>query len=329
MLTGLTHFLCGVVAVIMFAVQSLGGLRANRLVTPVTQTVGLWIPAGPVQQSWQGVNLGSDLSLKWPCSLIDTWNITGVSHAVRPLILNHGSLDIQILMIVAFFLSAVFQFLSCADEHKYYKPLEEGRCNVSHFLDYGCSAPLMVLVVCSQLGITDLMTLLGAACNTWCCAVFSLLAELLFDEQVVGQLRYGYLSLSDGCNIPYFAVAHFASWLSIICAIATFFHVISIDDKCIGRKSRDAFLISGTVSAYFETMVFAAFGLVQFYSLYTKPQITEVKAEGGSDTKKTDTNKSDKARRVSIAMNVEFAYLIISLFGKLGLVVLVYTANMI
>ena len=318
LLAGVIHLFLGFMVLMLYWLERFDKITLNKLQAPVTQTVILQENAGSVPFSWQGANLGDKTTLVSSCSLVETWNVTqSAQYFMKPLVLTYGTLDIRMLFMAVYFVSALFLLADCAEKDGYYKPLEEGKCHLSHFVEGSFSFPLMILILCARLGVTDLMTLLGAACNAWCCMIFSQLAEVLSDERFDGVTHYGGIS-----TFRYHTIAHFAHWISFIAAIAAICSVISVRDTCVNFNGEvDTLFIVGTLTAYLMVILFAFFGLIQTYVLYNRSIVFSREKDGD----KPDAVHVKMKKRT--AFRAEFAFIILGLVMKVLLGILVYVGS--
>ena len=321
LLAGLIHLFLSLIVLILYWLDQFDKISFKKLQTPVTQTVILQENIGSVPYSWQGSNIGDKLTLISTCSLLETWNVTAEQHFLKPLVLNYGTLDIQICLMVVYAVSALFLFADCVETDGYYKPLEEGKCHLSHFVEGSFNLPVMILILCARLGVTDLMTLLGAVCTAWCSMLFGQLAEVLSDERFDGMVHYGGVS-----SFRYHTIAHFAYWIAFIASISVLLSGITVRNACIkSSRGDDYLLIVGTLAAYLMVIFFTLFGLVQTYVLY-------IRAIVFSKKKDKDNNKPDKTHyqmKRRAAFHAEFAFIILSLFSKILLGILIYTGSVV
>ena len=160
LLAGLIHLFLGFVVLILYWLERFDKISLSKLQTPVTQTINIQENVGSVAYSWHGSDLGDKMTLDPSCSLVETWNVTLNQYFTKPLVLNYGTLDIRICVMVVYFVSALFLLADCTEKDGYYGPLEEGKCHLSHFVEGSFSFPVIILILCARLGVTDLLTLL-------------------------------------------------------------------------------------------------------------------------------------------------------------------------
>jgi hypothetical protein len=320
-LTGLAHLLMCAVMGLLIGLQELGQIHPSRLVTPLTRSVGLWV-GDDAAASIPVVRLGNGTRLADGCSVAGSWRAAQDSYRVEQLVLGFGSLDTRIMIIVFFGLSGLFQLWGSMDKRLYYQPLRDGCNHISHFVEYSISASLMVLAISVQLGVTDFYSLIGAVSNTWCCMMFGLLAELLHQEEVYFDPAFRRTVPVDylGVRIPYYLIAHFAGWVAMMAALTIAISNLINFEACIERQMTDTFWIVGQVAAYFEIILFASFGCVQSVGLFMKP---------GRPSRHDEDADSLNLDRVWWSSVIEFAFIFLSLTAKMGLGIMVYTANLI
>ena len=311
---GLVHLLMGLVVLMLYWLEDSHMFSLNQLRYPVTQMVVLHKTEGSVPYSWRGSDLGDGATLKQGCSLMETWNVSSGKTFTKPLVLSYGTLDVRILLMVVFFASAVFLLSDCTDRDSFYHPLEKGRSHLSHFVEASFTFPLAVLIICSMLGVTDLMTLLGAACNAWCCMVFSQLAEILSDFD--GGVEYHRFSV-----FRYNTVAHFAHWIAFVSAVSVFFSNVTVRGVCVQSGRNDNQYIVAMLAACLMVIMFALFGLVQSYVLNAR---SRAPIDGESESV---LMRDIMCRRA--VFNAEFAYAILNLITKTLLAFLVYVGSFV
>ena len=319
LLVGLLYFVSGVAVLVLYFVQHAGVMSLNRVSMPVTQALVLEV--ANVQRSWpQQVGggsgsflLGDRAELGSSCSLLEGSDVLSSSSGVsflKPLVLNYGTLDVRVCLLAILFVSALFTLADCFDPDAYYLPLERGLCHLSHYVEGSFSFPLMVLILCVTVGITDLMTLLGAACNAWCCMVFAQLAEVL-SQNGDGIVHFGGIK-----TFEYHVIAHFAHWIAFICSISVYMSNLTVRGTCVvSRDAMSGHEIVGMLAAYVSVVLFALFGAVQSYVLYVRAY--EFGNGNGNDSLPPEM-------KIVAAFNAEFATLILGLVVRLFLCVLVY-----
>ncbi len=317
-LAGFVYLVLGLSVIVLYFTQNIGLFGLNRLWAPVTQTVVLEKAAESVQHSWQDGNLGPGVALGSSCSLLETYDISSSGRFLKPLVLNYGTLDVRVCLIALFFVSAFFSFADCIDRDTYYKPLEKGRCHLSHYVEGSFSLPIMVLIMCAVLGVTDLMTLLGAACNAWCCMVFSQLAEVL-SQGGDGVVHFGGIK-----TFEYHVIAHFSHWISFIASVSVFLSNSTVRDSCVvssGTMSNQ--YITSIIAAYLIVVLFAMFGLVQAYVLYVRAHEFGETGEAGNVSYASEPS----AMKVRAAFHSEFACITLGLFTRVLLGLFVYVGG--
>jgi hypothetical protein len=320
-LTGLVHLFMCVIVGMLILLQELGYIHPSRLATPLTRTVGLWV-SDDMGVSFPAVQLGNSTRLADGCSVAGSWRAAQDSYRVELLALGFGTLDTRFMIIVFYGLSGLFQLWGAMDKRFYYEPLRDGCNHISHFVEYSISASLMVLAISVQLGVTDFYSLIGAVSNTWCCMVFGLLAELLHQEEVYYDPGFRRTVPVDylGMRVPYYLIAHLAGWVAMFAALTIAISNLINFETCVEKQTSDAFWIVGQVAAYFEIVLFASFGGVQSVGFLMKP---------GRPSSQDPQAVSLNADRIWWSSVIEFAFIFLSLTAKVGLGIMVYTANLI
>jgi hypothetical protein len=316
----LIHLILGLAALGLFFAEDMGVFTLNRLKTPVSQTINLRRAVGSVAPSWPGSDLGGGVALRGSCSLLESWNATSDTHMLKPLVISYGTVDMRIMLFVVYLVAAFFLLFSGMSSDTYYETLNHGDLHVYHFVEGSFTGPIVILMLCARSGVSDLLVLLGSACSMWSSMVFGQLAALLFDDISVGAMKYGRVG-----TFTYYAVAHFAFWISFVCAAAMLSTGSSVYATCVSKQPDDVYSIIGIVTAYLMIILFAVFGLVQTYVLFQKPRRVEFEramAENRRDTQKIG------ALRVSISSYAEVAYIFIGLFTKVLLGLLLYIGSL-
>jgi hypothetical protein len=313
---GMVHLVMCVAVIVLLVLQTQDIIRPSRLITPVTRTVGLWVQG--VANDSPPVQLGSGVTLHPGCSVVNPWKAAQDSYQIEPIILNFGTMDTRVIIIVFFALSGLFQIVGALQEKSYYSELLLGFNHISHFVEYSISASILALGVSAQLGVTDFFTLLGVVSNTWSCMMFGLLAEVLYQDATSseGGKKIARSLYFIDFRISYYWVAHYAGWVAMLSGAAVAGSNLINFHSCIQRDDGDKFWIIGQVAAWFEIIIFLCFGLVQMISFAAKPD------QGGLDDKAV----YDRRWYASVT---EFSYIMLSLTAKLGLGIMVYTANFI
>ena len=320
----LIHLILSLVALVLFFAEDMGAFTLDRLKTPVSQTINLRRAVGTVGLSWPGSDLGGGVALKGSCSLLEAWNSTSDSHFLKPLVISYGTVDMRLMLFIVYIVPVFFLFFSGLSKTAYYRTLDNGDMHVYHFVEASFTGPIIILMLCARSGVSDLMILLGAACCTWSSMVFGQLAALLFDDTSIGALKYGRVG-----TFAYYAVAHFAYWISFVCAVAMFSTGISVYSTCVSKQPDDVYAIMGTVTAYLMIMLFTMFGLVQTYVLFQKPRKSDYDDALADGESESDPYPMEISRlRVSVSSYAEFAYIFLGLFTKILLGLLLYIGSL-
>ena len=317
--TACVHLFMCFGVVVLWLLQTYDKIHPTRLVTPLTRTIGLWVNDA-MDVKLPDIQLGNSIQLNAGCGLINSWNATQASYHVVPLTLSFGNLDTRILVLIFFALSGFFQLFGSFDHDEYYRPLYEGHNHISHFVEYSISASVLVLGISAQLGVTDFFTLVGIVSNTWSCMMFGLLAELLNQDKVDDDEAVGGTVTILWIRLPHYVIAHLAGWVCMLSALAAAGSNLINYESCISKKNSDTFWIIGQVAAYFELILFISFGAVQSVSLIGKPY-----KPSANDPEHDDI----VYERTLWSSVIEFTFMLLSLTAKVGLGVMVYTANLI
>lgn len=324
LVSSVIHLMLGLAALALYFAEDMGAFSLTRLKTPVSQTINLRRTVGSVGLSWQGSDLGDGVALKGACSLLEKWNETSAeSHFTKPLVISYGTVDMRMMMFIIYLVAGFFLFFSGLWSESYYETLAEGDTHVYHFVEGSFTAPIVVLLVCARSGVTDLMVLLGSACCMWSCMIFGQLAALLYDDTSTGTMKYGRVGI-----FTYYAVSHFAYWISFTCSVAMFSSGISAYSTCVSKLPSDVYSVMGIVTAYLMVILFAMFGLVQTYVLFNKPRKTEYMDAVANSEDGDPRPQKLKRMRALVSAHAELVYILIGLFTKLLLGLLLFTGSL-
>ena len=192
-ITAWIHFAAAFAFIGLTASQDNGHIDVPKLRTQTTRSMGLWLlPSEVSTENITGIQNYANLNT---CSLAPTTPAKDSTYVVKQILLaGWGDIDTRIIIIMFHILSFLFQAITAWDKN-YYKEIEDGKTNLSHFIEYSVSASILLIAMCAQLGITDFYLILSIAANCWGCMIFGLVAELLFDEDV-------YLSININWSAP-------------------------------------------------------------------------------------------------------------------------------
>jgi hypothetical protein len=202
-----------------------------------------------------------------------------------------------------------FQFFSIGKT--YYNNLTDGRISKIHCVEYSVSATLMVLVMITQIGLTDLSLIINVCVNAWSCMIIGLLTEYILDAEgdpeFIKNSSYVY-------NLSF--ISHILGWIPLLSVIFTMLTPLVTYKACIlGKIDIPDFVFVFVIG---EIILFCSFGFVQFASVTNVQRIRNTKAEASdSSTKKQDL-------LIRNACTVESRYITLSLFAKTFLALTIY-----
>lgn len=206
--------------------------------------------------------------------------------------------DIRAAIVVFHFLSFGAQLAASWDAEAYENMLNTGAPHLDHFFEYSVSAPLMLLALGVQFGITDLYLLMSICINCAACMIFGVASELLIETRMDVDL----LKQVWPRGLPAYLVTEFAGWVCMVFALAPLLATVVSADACMsgGDVSMPRW-VYGLMA--FETVAFTSFGFVHLVSLWLRTQTT-----------------FDKAW---VARRTEEAYITLSLLAKglLGIII--------
>jgi uncharacterized membrane protein (DUF485 family) len=309
----LMQLVMGVVATVMYFLTANGVLSFDRMQAPVSQMVNVRRAVGSVRYSWQGIDLGEGAIVKDSCSFMETRNVSGAAHFLKPAVFSYGVVDMQLMLAIVYVVAAAFLAFNCLEGNSYNDALDKGDSHFYHFVEGSFTAPIVFVLLNARAGVSDLMILLGSACGVWCSMLFGQLASCLFDDTVSGGLKYGKTG-----TFEYYAVAHFAYWVSFVCSVATFASNNTVYSSCVSKLPNDVYAIVGVTLMYLMVFLYALFGTIQTFVLFYKPRKHEVDE---SD------EQSIRTHRATIATYAEMAYIFIGFFTKTFLGMLLYIGS--
>ncbi len=291
--------------------QDYGSLERHRLVTPVTATIGLWIP--------KDVYMGDNNSSKYAmdalkCSVHAPHARFNALYYVKQYSIDAGEVDTRWLIIVFHLLSFLFQYFSAINKGWYESLIFNGNVHISHYFEYSISASVMVVAICAQLGVTDIFLVINVALNCFSCMMFGAVAEICFsyckDVSVDFDLKAPFDAFSIKGKLSIYWLAHICGWwVFLLGTLPGSLSNIMLNNLCVnsnGSKMPDWVL--GLVSA--EMILFGCFGFVQLLSFLVREQ------------------SHDLLKIRDSAVNTEFAYIILSALAKTILGVGVFAGNM-
>ena len=277
--------------------QSIGSLTIPRLKTPITASIGAWIPSTVDLTG----NVASDLYVldTMSCPLHMPHSRAGETFYVKQYALDIGEVDTRALIIMFHFLSFVFQYYSAYDTVVYDNVLKSGMVHVSHYFEYSISASIMMIAVCAQLGVTDVFLIINVVFNCFSCMILGAIAEVCFHHSDVVFFTYGTHTLGVHW------LAHFSGWIVLL--FGTMVGALSnvmLNYGCVASTgSKIPEWVVGLVFA--EVLLFICFGFVQMVSFWQRAKHGN-KGDGDAPNQKV----------VDSAVNTEFAYIILSALAK-------------
>ena len=278
--TSMVHF-----ALMIGVITASFSLKKDIKPNKITQSINVWVPELRNKQIMfpETLELGPNVSLAEKCKpyIPKTIPYKDEYATIFPKMLLFGEIDNRISIALFFFLSFAFQFFKSVNvkafqDHPckqniwlgdtFYENLEKGRVSKTHFIEYSLSATLMILVMITQIGITDLPLIVSICVNTWACMVIGLLAEYIVDAEespaLSDQKLYEFnLSL----------LTHVLGWIPLLSVIFTMVTPLSTYKSCIvGKVEIPDFVFVFVIG---EILLFCSFGLVQLFSINNVCQI--------------------------------------------------------
>jgi hypothetical protein len=309
-------FMAGVMGLMIY-LQTSDIVRPTRLMARVTRTAGVWVNDNTTLRQ-SVVVLGNNIRLNDGCSLLDLR--LNPPDQVVPVVLNVGHIDARYLVLTLYVFSALYHLVFSFDRYTFNLQLCQGVNHVSHFVEFSVSISVTILVICIQLGMTDLFSMIGAVSGIWCSMVFGMLAELLHRDETFEDSERRRVELFDGVFIPNYVIAHVSMWLSAVSAVSVTLSNIINSESCFQKSSSDSYWIIGQTAAYIETVFLVLICLTQSFYLSFKPGTPVV---GSSDY----NDISDV--RIWWSCVVEFLFIMFSLVAKLISGILIYVASVV
>jgi hypothetical protein len=177
----------------------------------------------------------------------------------------------------------------------------QGKYNVVSHLQMMLTVPFLFVILCAQMGITDISIVLLTVSNAFACMVFRLLTEELSNSESCIVWRGGKV-------LFFYEITHFGSWFTLIFAFVPLVLTINASDLCFG--------VNGAFYNVIESVVFIEGGLlfllllIQFYSIEFGPKFA-----------------LDNEGRRRYAYNIEFASAFIDVWTKTFLCSMIYPVN--
>ena len=201
-----------------------------------------------------------------------------------------GMGEIPVLWIIVSFhvLSFAFQMALGSSRDMYYDCLG---CPITHLVEYTFSAPLMLVAMCAQFGITDVFIILLVATSCAGCMVLGIMAEHM-------RLVKDVITFHDVPLVSSHWLAHIMGWILLAASFVAMLSNLQTFKYCLADTALEPFPDWVFALAYGELVAFSLFGLVQFGSfLWPNPDLTEA------------------------------AYITLSLTAKLGLGITIFAGN--
>lgn len=310
LIAGITHAIFAVATFIVALVLEFSpDVSLPHVVTPVTQSIGLWVADGQVSFI-ASRSLGHNATLDPQCEYAGSSPSRKNGVSIVPAVFSYGELQTQYMIPAFFLLSALFQcsypviwLLSSKRSpdwsDDYYKDLNDGKIHKTHFIEYSISASLMMLIIYAQLGITDVSILALSFTATWACMMFGLLAEFFSEVDINMEIV-----LYRTFQIPVQYVSHACGWIVLLVVVGVAVGNLETNMKCVDNLKLPAFV--RPITAVMFTL-FSGFGIVQSVSLY---RMCSLKSP------KKDNEPVNADAKKSIAYQAEFSYIMLSLLAK-------------
>ena len=252
---------------------------------------------------------------------------------IFPKILLLCEIDNRISIGLFFFLSFAFQisktvnfeyscsfpfiFKNICIGKTYYSNLAMGRISKIHYVEYSVSATIMILVMITQIGLTDLSLIINVCVNAWSCMIIGLLTEHIVDAE--GDSGFRQYS-SYGYNLSF--ISHILGWIPLLSVIFTMLTPLVTYKACIlGNIEIPDFVFVFVIG---EIVLFCSFGLVQFASVTNVQRIRNPNAETlAACNGQYDLTIKDNLL-IRNACSVESWYITLSLFAKTFLALTIY-----
>ena len=227
------------------------------------------------------------------------------------------------LLIAAFhLLSFAFQMASAYMSYK--DTLKELRSVYTRFVEYSFSAPVMALAMALQLEVHDQTMQIMIFVLIMMCMKFGLIAEILYElcDQFDATLELPYPNsnppppsspaMSDKYTIGPYWLAHICGWACIGGAFVGLLMNIDKYVTCIDKYKVPDFVM---VIIATQVIFFCMFGFVQIYR-FKNVSVAEARRNGTYGVMARNT------------LNVEWAYIMLSLVAKTVLSVSIFAGNL-
>ena len=297
--TAACHLVVGIIMAGIATANEFPGLHVQA-----TKQLGWWFPADRLPS----VNTtGLDTNL---CPLAPSVAARDPTFRVYQLVLGGvGEIPVPWLVVAFHLISGVSQFGHGYSKQGYRNHLDAlpPKTAIPHFFEYCISAPLMMVAMCGQFGITDVFTIVLIATNCAGCMMLGVLAEILYP---LGE-RFIFLNIPRPVGAHW--LAHFTGWALLTVSFVTMLSNLHTFKHCAvpGVQPFPDWVFA---LAYGELVAFSLFGFVQLGSFLWPNGAVE-----GSIR--------DQNIKHAKAVWTESAYITLSLAAKLGLGLTVFAGN--
>jgi len=217
-----------------------------------------------------------------------------------------GELDIRLLIIGFFLLSAVFGlcgalFGSCTECGA--EAVGGGARTLWRFAEYSVSASVMLLAIAVEAGVRDVYTLACQFVLTWVTQVLGVLAECMQTERT----PLGWL------------LPHLTAWVTCLAAYSPILDCFRLN----ASQPENSIPEFVTVIVFLELLLFTCFGFVQMVALARKTSL--IQHRGASKTPYRSLGYADRdSELAAVDRDSDLCYTVLSLAAKslLGWIVL-------
>lgn len=291
-------------------------ITTSRMSTAITQDVSMWVtPTIAKRHVFDDLVFLPGVNLSSSCSIYTGSNSAYSNVYGRPVTLSISSIDTRYIMAAFYGISAFFQSLSLSS---FSDSLSKGGSHVAGYIERCFTDPLIMIILCAQVGIMDVNIIVSSACSIMFCLVFGMLTEVFFDDDSSNN----FFLLWEVAQFHYYAIAHFVGWMALVVAFSPILLTLSTLRTCFMSPDTFGDLIITVV--LIQTLAFASMQFIQFYSLKYKPR--HMKEGNTQDFRKTQEIHN---KRVEISLMVEYAVVIIRIVSGFFLGTLIYAANVV
>jgi hypothetical protein len=285
-------------------------IETSRMSTGLTQTVSMWMsPITAKRHVFDDMVFLPGVNLSNTCTLYTGSNSAYADVFGRPVTLYISNIDTRYLLAAFYGLSAFLQSLSVSS---FGKSLSHQASHVTGYIERCFTDPLIMIILCAQVGIMDINIVVSTACSMMFCTVFGMITEVLFEDDS----DRNYFLLWEVAQFHFYAIAHFVGWIALVVAFSPIILTLSTLRTCFMHPDVFGDLIITVV--LMETLCFVAIQFIQFYSLKYKPR-----------HKKEGNSQDIHNERVLIAVTAEYAIVIMRIISGFMLGTLVYAANLV